>query len=458
MNNWYRMMAFIPGYTRNKENLEEMITSNVRIDIERDILPPRIFHVLYPMIVIGKLFVFKFSQKAFHLRIRNYISDFRKKNLSSYKLSDCYQLYCEFDEHLISRWHVPVENDFMVMTFFGILKKICQNEDELQYAIRFKSKTSEQIDKIRSLCQYLIAIPEVNEHIRSGNRSAFGHYVEKDENIKKRLETYFEEYGGRYANELKLESKDIEEDPAGLFELIKLYSGLENSADNRADQSFRLSMMKRYFIRKFQKYASAREEMRLLRSNGFSMMRKLINRIGDLFEQEGKITRSEDIFYLYLDEIFKEELDFEKLISQRKKEYERYREVELPSHFALAEGEPPQVLRSGEKRIKSFEGKACSRGKIRGKIRVFEEFSFPEKIDFDIVVAKHTDPGWTPLLGVAKGLIVEHGGILSHAAIVSRELNLPTVIGIPDIMIQLRTGMEVELDGDKGIITILNGD
>ena len=85
-------------------------------------------------------------------------------------------------------------------------------------------------------------------------------------------------------------------------------------------------------------------------------------------------------------------------------------------------------------------GRGCTKGEIQGRIRVFKDYYLPEKIDFEIAVAKNTDPGWTPLLGLCKGLIIENGGILSHAAIVSRELGIPTIIGVKNATKILKSG------------------
>jgi len=80
----------------------------------------------------------------------------------------------------------------------------------------------------------------------------------------------------------------------------------------------------------------------------------------------------------------------------------------------------------------------------------------PDKVDFDILVAKHTDPGWTPLIGSVRGMIIEHGGMLSHAAIVSRELGLPTVIGAHNATQILQDGQTVRINGATGTIDILS--
>ena len=69
-----------------------------------------------------------------------------------------------------------------------------------------------------------------------------------------------------------------------------------------------------------------------------------------------------------------------------------------------------------------------------------------------ILVADHTDPGWIMLFPSARGLLVERGSLLSHSAIVARELGIPAVISIPGLLEWLRDGDEVELDGAAGIV------
>ena len=100
-------------------------------------------------------------------------------------------------------------------------------------------------------------------------------------------------------------------------------------------------------------------------------------------------------------------------------------------------------------------GRGCTKGLIQGKIKVFKDYQLPEKIDFEIAVAKNTDPGWTPLLGLCKGLIIENGGILSHAAIVSRELGIPTIIGVKNATKLLKSGQTLKINGSNGNIEII---
>jgi len=73
----------------------------------------------------------------------------------------------------------------------------------------------------------------------------------------------------------------------------------------------------------------------------------------------------------------------------------------------------------------------------------------------EILVAERTDPGWITLLAVAAGLIVEHGSLLSHSAIVSREMGLPSVVALAQATQWLADGDWVELDGATGRVTKL---
>jgi pyruvate,water dikinase len=69
-----------------------------------------------------------------------------------------------------------------------------------------------------------------------------------------------------------------------------------------------------------------------------------------------------------------------------------------------------------------------------------------------ILVAEHTDPGWIMVFPSARGLLVERGSLLSHAAIVARELGIPAVVSIPGVAHWLKDGDTVEMDGSTGIV------
>jgi pyruvate,water dikinase len=70
----------------------------------------------------------------------------------------------------------------------------------------------------------------------------------------------------------------------------------------------------------------------------------------------------------------------------------------------------------------------------------------------DIVVAEHTDPSWIMILPLAGGLVVERGSLLSHAAIVARELGIPAVVGLAGALQWVADGELVEVDGGAGVV------
>lgn len=67
-------------------------------------------------------------------------------------------------------------------------------------------------------------------------------------------------------------------------------------------------------------------------------------------------------------------------------------------------------------------------------------------------MAEYTDPGWIMLFPAASGILVERGSLLSHSAIVSRELGIPAVVGITGLLDNIKDGDIVELDGTSGIV------
>jgi pyruvate,water dikinase len=70
----------------------------------------------------------------------------------------------------------------------------------------------------------------------------------------------------------------------------------------------------------------------------------------------------------------------------------------------------------------------------------------------EIMVAERTDPGWIMLFPAAAGVLVERGSLLSHSAIVARELGIPAVVSLTGVTRWLRDGDLVELDGSTGVV------
>lgn len=99
-------------------------------------------------------------------------------------------------------------------------------------------------------------------------------------------------------------------------------------------------------------------------------------------------------------------------------------------------------------------GVGASPGQVRGTVRVVHDLDgFGSVQPGDVLVCRTTDPAWTPLFGIVAAVVTETGGVLSHAAIVARELGVPAVVGAVDAMACLPDADRVAVDGARGIVT-----
>lgn len=95
-------------------------------------------------------------------------------------------------------------------------------------------------------------------------------------------------------------------------------------------------------------------------------------------------------------------------------------------------------------------------GVVTGRARVILDPAEPGDMEpGDIMVAPLTDPAWTPLFMTAGGVVVDVGGQISHAIIVSRELGLPCVVSATDASRRIPDGAMVEVNGSTGAVTVL---
>jgi pyruvate,water dikinase len=92
---------------------------------------------------------------------------------------------------------------------------------------------------------------------------------------------------------------------------------------------------------------------------------------------------------------------------------------------------------------------------VEGLVKVVRSASDDLRLDGEILVTPRTDPGWVPLYPSVSGLLVERGSLLSHSAIVAREMGLPAIVGVAGLCRTLRSGMRVRMDGQAGTVEIL---
>ena len=102
-----------------------------------------------------------------------------------------------------------------------------------------------------------------------------------------------------------------------------------------------------------------------------------------------------------------------------------------------------------------LSGVPISPGVVQGRVKVLQYASEKKLLPGEILVARATDPGWTPLFINAKGIILEIGGALQHGAVVAREYGIPCVSGLDEATRLLKDGQLVEVDGSNGTVRIL---
>lgn len=211
--------------------------------------------------------------------------------------------------------------------------------------------------------------------------------------------------------------------------------------------------------------------------------------LGDLLVRFGFFNQTDDVFYLRRSEVADAVVDLEfawcsggeplgpdywpPIVAHRRQIMAALRDWSAPPALGPAPGaivEPMTMMLWGitdeqvEKWLaqasgdgKTLNGFAGSPGVAEGIARVVMS---PEQLDDlqegEILVAPITSPSWTPIFVRIKAAVSDIGGIMCHAAIVSREYGLPAVVGTSNATATIRTGQRIRVDGNTGVVTILD--
>jgi pyruvate,water dikinase len=194
-------------------------------------------------------------------------------------------------------------------------------------------------------------------------------------------------------------------------------------------------------------FLDLREDLRFLLDHCLFRLRTCLLHMGAL------TGLGDMVFYLTPDELAdgvrgtKEKAALEKAADRRREAFSKPSEA---STF-IVDGYPADEFPPGDRILK---GIGSSPGQVRGCARVVED---PARAIFekgDILIAKNTDPGWTPILSIVGGMVMEEGGLLNHCSIVARELGIPSVVGVEHATRRIPDGTTVHLDGGRGIVRI----
>ena len=207
-----------------------------------------------------------------------------------------------------------------------------------------------------------------------------------------------------------------------------------------------------------------RENLRLERTRLFGRVRRIFLEIGKRLHAFGRLDEPRDVFYLEIGEVLAfadgraTTANLRGLVAVRKEEFAAYRAGEPPADRfetlgAVYVGQSFRAAHAptqpaGDER----RGLGCSPGIVRAQVRVVRDPTTVDPGHGLILVAEHTDPGWIMIFPSATGVLVERGSLLSHAAIVARELGIPAVVSLPGVTSWLRDGDWVEMDGSAGTV------
>ncbi len=299
-----------------------------------------------------------------------------------------------------------------------------------------------------------------------------------DTTFKQMLDEFLHKFGHRGLYESCVENPRYYENPTSILKIIKDYiaagmtypqdvvsrqkkireDAIENILKHNRLSYFKNKLFKNH-LDNYTRFLALREENRYYCAMTFTLLRRLYLEIGRRFAEKGILEEQNDVFFLTIAEVQRllngERNDFKKVVDERKSERERNSRYHVPDVF-VGEFKPEIVKENVRKSKKVFTGYAASSGIVQGKVRIIHS---PEEFGRfkagEILVAPTTDPMWSTLFPVAKAVVTEMGGVLSHASIVAREYGTPCVVNVEGIVDALEDGDLIEVDGKSGLVRIL---
>lgn len=184
--------------------------------------------------------------------------------------------------------------------------------------------------------------------------------------------------------------------------------------------------------------------------------------LGRRFARAGRLDGADDVFHLELCELERAvsdpTYDARAVVRRELARRAAFRRVEVPNRFTTEEidGMAARGLAAGRAEG-PLRGTAVSPGAAEAPVCVLRSPDEGERMPTGaVLVAPSTDPGWTPLFARASAVVVEIGGLFSHAATVAREYGLPAVANIEGVTDLLHDGDLVRVDGSRGVVEVVS--
>ena len=503
LKTWYHMLAMLPGYSINARYMEKMMGVKEQFDIPESYRLPKgkAWWSIAKMAVqmLARFRALPRKRREFMQLVEGTISEYKAIPFAEKSADELMYLYLNFERKLLLEWKAPLLNDFFAMIWFGMLQKQCEQftgggNPNLHNDLLCGSNDIISVQPVHrsiAIAARIAAVPELKDLFVTKSEHAIHETLSASIDpefvgVKADIDRYIADFGERCVGELKLETISYGQEPARFVKVLKSYvetgitgaqfSGeredvIRTNAEQEIARHLKGKTMGRWKMQLTLRYTrelvSARENLRYERTRAFGIVREIFTNIGKRFYADGLLGNARDIFYLTKEEIFSYiegtavTQDIKALVALRQKAFQHYQQLgPLSERFATYgvpyDGNDFFSIDRVEMPEGDLKGIGCSPGRVTGRVRVVADPAEVSSLNGDILVTTSTDPGWVTLFPGASGIIVERGSLLSHSAIVSREMGKPCIVGVTGLLKSLKTGDEIEMDGSTGIIRTIS--
>ena len=500
--NWYRLLTLLPGYSLNRPFFEQMLGIKARLPESALVwlapsTPPGKIRESFNLVrMLAAIVLNRFRLSAwirqFHDRVAAALAPPRVP-LELMRPEEIVGYYRRLECQLLTRWDAPVINDFFTMIHVGLLHRLAAKwcgdaSGSLPNALLTGEGgivSSEPYRRMSELARIASARPGFVELLLHGATETILRDMVAFPEFKARFADYLARFGERCLDELKLESSTLDDDPLPLLRSVghaatrtgsvnaSSLGRITDSPRDKAEAQVKSALGRRclrrvlffWILGEARAGVRNRENLRFERTRVFGRVRRIVVELGRQLHALELLAAPRDIFYLELDEVlgFIEGTatctDLKGLVALRQAEFDAFGKGPVPADRFETRGivyqgnsfqsaAPPAHPLSGEQR----RGMGCCPGLVRGQVRIVTDPRQALIQPGEILVAQRTDPGWVMLFPLAAGLLVERGSLLSHSAIVAREMGLPAIMAIPELTLWLRDNDWVEMDGSTGLV------
>lgn len=187
------------------------------------------------------------------------------------------------------------------------------------------------------------------------------------------------------------------------------------------------------------------------------VLRAASRRIGAVLVHLDRIDDAGDTVHLTVgelsDHLLRHRDDLREVVARRKVQRASYQALTVPTAWT---GQPEPLPARVVQETTRLDGIGACPGVVEGRVVVAHDPADVEIEEGDILVAHTTDPAWVSLMFLSGALVVDVGGLMSHAAVVARELGIPCVMNTGHGTAALRDGDVVRVDGRAGTVEVLS--